>query len=104
MASWRVKKGDIVQVITGVDRGVKGEVLRVLRDARRVVVKGVNMHTRHQKPSMKNAGGIVKKEMSIHASNVMLIDSTDDKPVKIAMKLVDRKKVRVSKRTGSVIS
>ncbi len=103
MDSWRIKKGDVVSVIAGKCKGVKGEILSVDRKDRRVVVKGVNVCTRHQKPSASNPGGLIKKEQSIHASNVMLIDSTDDKPTRVAMKVVDGKKVRVSKRTGSVI-
>lgn len=102
MDKWRIKKGDTVQVITGKDKGVKGEILSVDRKERRVVVKGVNVVTRHQKPSMNNPGGLIKKEQSIHVSNVMLVDS-DDKPTRVGMKIVDGKKVRVSKRTGSVI-
>jgi large subunit ribosomal protein L24 len=103
MDKWRVKKGDMVQVIAGKDRGARGEILGVERDERRVVVKGVNVCTRHRKPSMNDAGGVVKKEKSIHVSNVMLVDSTDDKPVRVGIKVVDGKKVRFSKRTGSVI-
>lgn len=103
MNKWHIKKGDIVQVIAGQDKGVKGEILRVLRDERRVVVKGVNVCTKHQKPSATNPGGLIKKEQSIHASNVMLVDSTDDKPTRVGMKIVDGKKVRFSKRTGSVL-
>jgi large subunit ribosomal protein L24 len=53
---------------------------------------------------MNNPGGIIEKEQSIHASNVMLVDSSDDKPTRIGMKMVDGKKVRFSKRTGSVIN
>jgi large subunit ribosomal protein L24 len=104
MDKWRIRRGDTVQVIAGKDKGTRGEILSVLRDERRVVVKGVNVCVKHQKPSMANAGGLVKKEHSIHASNVMIVDSTDDKPTRVAMKIVDGKKVRVSKRTGSVIN
>ena len=104
MNKWRIKKGDVVQVIAGKDKGVKGEILRVLRDERRVVVKGVNVCTRHRKPSMEIPGGLIKEERSIHASNVMLVDSGDDKPTRIGMKFVDGKKVRVSKRTGNEIA
>jgi large subunit ribosomal protein L24 len=104
MDKWRIKKGDMVQVIAGKDKGVKGEILSVLRDERRVVVKGVNVCTRHKKPSMNNAGGAIRKEQSIHASNVMLIDSSDGRPTRIGMKMIDGKKVRVSRRTDSVIS
>lgn len=103
MDKWRIKKGDTVQVITGKDKGAKGEILVVDRKEKRVVVKGVNVVTRHQKPSMNNAGGLIRKEKSIHVSNVMLIDASDDKPTRVGMKIVDGKKVRYSKRTGSVI-
>lgn len=103
MDKWRIKKGDTVQIITGKDKGTKGEILSVDRKERRVIVKGVNVVTRHQKPSMNNPGGLIKKEKSIHASNVMLIDSSDDKPTRVGMKMVDGKKVRFSKRTDSVI-
>lgn len=103
MEKWRIKKGDMVQVITGKDKGVKGEILSVEREERRVTVKGVNVVTRHQKPAMNNPGGLIKKEKSIHVSNIMLVDSSDDKPTRIGMKVVDGKKVRISKRTGSVI-
>jgi large subunit ribosomal protein L24 len=103
MNKWRVKKGDMVQVIAGKDKGKKGEILSVEREERRVVVKDVNVCTRHKKPSMADAGGAIKKEMSIHASNVMLVDSSDDKPTRIGMKIVEGKKMRVSKRTGTVI-
>jgi large subunit ribosomal protein L24 len=104
MDKWRIRRGDTVQVITGKDKGVRGEILSVLRDDRRVVVKGVNVCTRHQKPTATSAGGLIKKEHSVHASNVMLVDPSDDKPVRVEMKIVDGKKVRVSKRTGSVIN
>ncbi|MDR0968166.1 MAG: 50S ribosomal protein L24 [Holosporaceae bacterium] len=104
MERWRIKKGDTVQVITGKDKGARGEILQVLRDERRVVVKGVNVCTKHQKPSMSNAGGLIKMEKSIHASNVMLIDPTDDKPVRVGMKVIDGKKTRVSKRAGAAIN
>lgn len=103
MEKWRIKKGDTVQVIAGKDKGTKGEILSVDREERRVIVKGVNVVTKHQKPSMSTPGGLIKKEKSIHASNVMIVDSTDDKPTRVGMKMVDGKKVRVSKRTGSVI-
>jgi large subunit ribosomal protein L24 len=103
MEKWRIKKGDTVQVIAGKDKGTRGEILRVLREERRVVVKGVNICTRHRKPSPVNAGGLEKSERSIHASNVMLVDSSDDRPTRVGMKVVDGKKVRFSKRTGSLI-
>jgi large subunit ribosomal protein L24 len=103
MNKWRIKKGEMVQVITGSEKGKTGEILLVEREKRRVVVKGVNICVRHKKPSMADAGGIIKKEKSIHASNVMLIDSSDEKPTRVAMKMIENKKVRVSRRTGTVI-
>jgi large subunit ribosomal protein L24 len=104
MDKWRIKRGDTVQVISGKDKGVKGEILRVLREERRVVVKGANICVRHKKPSASDPGGLIKAEKSIHASNVMLIDSKDDKPTRVGMKIVDGKKVRISRRTSSMIS
>ncbi|MDR3156234.1 MAG: 50S ribosomal protein L24 [Holosporaceae bacterium] len=102
MDRWRIKKGDTVKVITGSYKGKVGEILSVDRKDRRIVVKGVNLRTRHRKPSMKDPGGISTVEKSIHASNVMLLDPTDDRPTRVGMKMVDDKKVRVSKRTGSL--
>jgi large subunit ribosomal protein L24 len=104
MNGWRVKKGDTVQVITGKDKGRSGEILRVLREDRRVVVKGINVCVKHRKPSAANPGGIEKNEQSIHVSNVMLVDANDNKPTRVGMKVIDGKKVRVSKRTGTVIA
>ncbi|MDR3179717.1 MAG: 50S ribosomal protein L24 [Holosporaceae bacterium] len=103
MDKWRIKKGDTVQVIAGEDKGAKGEILCVLRKERRVVVKGVNVCVKHRKPSAERPGGLEKIEKSIHASNVMLVDSSDDRPTRVGMKVVDGKKVRFSKRTGSLI-
>jgi large subunit ribosomal protein L24 len=104
MDKWRIKKGDNVQVITGGSSGTRGEVIKVLRDERRVVVKGVNICIKHRKPSMNSSGGIERLEQPIHVSNVMLIDSSDDKPTRVGYKIEDGKKLRVSKRTGTVIS
>jgi large subunit ribosomal protein L24 len=103
MDKWRIKKGDTVKVISGSDKGKVGEILLVDRKDRRVVVKGINVRTRHRKPSMKDSGGISKMEKSIHASNVMLLDPTDEKPTRVGMSVVDGKKVRVAKRSGSVL-
>jgi len=100
----KIKKGDTVQVIAGKDKGTQGEVLRVLKDEGRVVVKGVHVCTRHQKPSANNAGGLIKKEQSIDISNVMFVDAQDGKPTRIGIKVVDGKKVRFAKRTGNVIN
>jgi large subunit ribosomal protein L24 len=104
MDKWRIKKGDTVKVISGDDKGICGEILSVDRKNRRVIVKGVNVVTRHQKPSASNAGGLIKKEKSVHASNVMFMGLGDDKPTRIGMKMINGEKVRYSKRSGSVIN
>ncbi|MDR2765896.1 MAG: 50S ribosomal protein L24 [Holosporaceae bacterium] len=100
---WRIRKGDLVQVIAGKDKGKRGEILKVLRDDRRVVVKGINICVRHRKPTASSPGGESKEEKSIHASNVMLVDSSDDRPTRVGMSIVEGKKVRISKRTSSVV-
>lgn len=100
---WRLKKGDKVRVIAGKDRGVEGEILKVIRDERRVIVAGVNVCTRHRKPSAQSAGGIEKKEASIHVSNVMLIDPSTGNTTRVGFRFEDGKKVRFAKRSGAVI-
>lgn len=104
MNKWRSKKRDGIQVIAGKDKSVKGELLRVLKDERRVCVKGVNICSRHRKPSIETPGQLVKEERSIHTSNAMLVDSSDDKQTHIGMTIVDGKKVRVSKQTWNEIA
>ena len=100
----RVKKGDTVVVIAGKDKGKKGTVVKVMPKANRVVVEGVNVITKHQKPNAINPqGGIINKEAPIHVSNVMVIDPSNGQPTKVAYKEVDGKKVRVSKKTGEVL-
>ncbi len=101
----KIKKGDRVQVLSGRDRGQRGEVLAVMPKENRALVQGVNMVKRHQKPRGLNApGGIQEKEASIHLSNLALIDPASDKPTRVGFKtLDDGKKVRVAKRSGEVI-
>lgn len=108
MKKFHVKKGDTVFVNAGNDKGKTGKVLEVITDKDRVVVEGVNMVSRHTKPSAQAPqGGIIKKEAGIHISNVQLIDpkSTAAKPVptRIGRKFVDGKKVRYSKKSGEEI-
>ncbi len=101
----RIRKGDQVEIITGADKGRRGEVLTVMPKQDRAVVRGVRMVKRHTKPTgMGNPGGIVEKEGSIHLSNVMLIDPKTDKPTKVGFRVLDDgRKVRVAKSTGAVI-
>ena len=98
----KIKTGDTVRVIAGKDKDKEGKVLAV-KDGR-VLVEGVNMITKHTKPSAANQqGGIVNKEAYIDASNVMYYDAKEKKGVKIGYKIENGKKVRVSKKTGAVI-
>lgn len=100
----KIKKGDKVVVLTGKDRGVKGEVLKVLTEENRVIVQGVNMVTRHRKPSQLSGGGIEKKESSIHVSNVALADPKTGKATRVGFKVLkDGKKVRVAKKSGETV-
>jgi large subunit ribosomal protein L24 len=101
---FKIKKGDQVVVTTGRDKGKKGEVLRVDRERRRVLVQGVNMIKRHQRPTPGNPGGIIDKEALLHISNVAILDPRTSLPTRIGYKtLEDGRKVRVAKRSGEVI-
>jgi large subunit ribosomal protein L24 len=101
----RIRKGDTVVVITGADKGKRGEVLRVLPKDSRAVVQGVNVAKRHTKPtSMGRPGGIVEQEATIHLSNLMLVDGKSDKPTRVGFRVLDDgRKVRVARATGNVI-
>ena len=98
----KLKTGDKVVVIAGKEKGKEGKILHVDRKNNRVIVEGVNMVSKHTKPSMQNQqGGIVKKEGSIHASNVMYLHN--GKATRLATMIKDGKKVRVAKKPGEVI-
>jgi large subunit ribosomal protein L24 len=99
----RLRKDDEVVVIAGKDKGARGKVLKVLVDRDRVIVEGINKVKRHSKPTPKSQGGIFEKEMSIHVSNVMLLDAKTDKPTRIRSEVKDGKKVRVSVKSGTVL-
>ena len=102
--SMKIKKGDKVIVITGKDKGKTGEVVKAMPKENKVIVAGINMAKRHQKPSQENAGGIISKEMPIHVSNVALIDPKSGKATRVAMRLEEGgRKVRVAKRSGDAI-
>jgi large subunit ribosomal protein L24 len=101
----KIKKGDEVIVIAGKDKGKKGSVLSIIRENDRVVVSGINLIKRHQKPGREGAGGIVSKEASLHISNVALIDPKEGKATRVGYKtLADGKKVRVARRSGEMIA
>ena len=100
----KIKKGDQVVVLTGKDKGAKGEVLTVLKSEARVIVQGVNMVTKHNKPSQLSQGGIEKKEKSIHISNVALADPKTGEATRVGYKVLkDGKKVRVAKKSGETV-
>jgi large subunit ribosomal protein L24 len=101
----KIKKGDRVQVLTGRDKGKRGEVLRVMPTESRALVQGVNMVKRHQKQTrIGETGGIVAKESPIHLSNLALIDPKTDKPARVGFRVLeDGKKVRVARGSGEVL-
>jgi len=99
-----IKKGDRVVVLSGRDRGKRGEVLKVMPREERVVVQGVMMVKRHERQSARSQGGITTKEAPIHISNVALIDPETDRPTRLGVKVLDDgRKVRVARRSGSVV-
>ena len=99
---FKMKKGDLVEVIAGKDKGKQGKVLELVTDKNRVLVEGVNRVKRHTKPSQKNPqGGIIEKEIPIHASNVMLVDPKTNKGGRIKIVVKGDKKTRVFKKSGS---
>lgn len=100
----RVKKGDTVVVIAGKDKGKKGSVVKVFPKANRVLVEGVNVITKHQKPSAMNPqGGIINKEAPVHISNVMPLDPETGKGTRVRTEMKDGKKVRVAVKSGKEI-
>ena len=104
MPKLKIKKGDHVVVITGKDKGKKGEVLKVLPEENRAIVRGVAVVRRHQRQTAAQEGGIISKEAPIHVSNLALEDPKDRKPTRVGYKfLKDGRKVRFAKRSGEVI-
>ena len=104
MAGLKIKKGDHVVVVSGKDKGKKGEVIKMLPTENRAIVKGVSMVRRHQRQSATQDGGIITKEAPIHVSNLALEDPKDGKPTRVGYKfLKDGRKVRFAKRSGEVI-
>ncbi|GAB1307601.1 50S ribosomal protein L24 [Urechidicola sp. KH5] len=102
MAKLKIKTGDTVRVLAGDHRGEEGKVLRVFPEKNRAIVEGINMVSKHAKPSAANPqGGIVKKEASIHISNLGLLEN--GAPVRVGYAVEGDKKVRVSKKTNKAI-
>ena len=102
MSTMKIKKGDMVKVIAGKDKDKEGKVLSVDQKNNKVLVEGINMITKHSKPSAGNPnGGIIQKEAAIDASNVMLVH--EGKATRVGFKMEGDKKVRFAKATGKVI-
>ncbi len=100
---FKIKKGDRVVVTTGRDKGKTGEVLRVDRKDDRVLVQGVNVVQRHQRPTQFSPGGINRMEAPIHISNVAHADPNDGAPTRIGWKVEGERKLRYAKRSGEMI-
>ena len=102
MTKFKIKSGDTVTVIAGDHKGSEGKVLQILRDKNRAIVEGVNMISKHTKPSAQSPqGGIVKKEASIHISNLSLVE--DGKAVRVGYTVERDAKTRVSKKSKKAI-
>ena len=97
---FKIKKGDQVVVITGRDKGKKGEVLEVLRGASRLRVQGVNIVKRHRRATQNDAGGIQSMEAPLHISTVAHVDPDSGAPTRVRFEVREEKKVRVAKRSG----
>ncbi len=97
----KIKRGDTVEVISGKDKGKRGEVERVIPKKNRVVVGGVNERTRHARPSQNNQQGLFTFDAPIDISNVMLVDPGSGEPTKVGYRFTDSgEKVRVARKTG----
>jgi len=98
----RIRKGDLVEVIAGKEKGKRARVLRVVQKTQRVVLERLHMVKRHTKPTQNNQGGILEKEGTIHLSNVMPIDPGTDKPTRVKTIVKDGTRLRAGK-SGTVI-
>ena len=104
MPSMKLRKQDKVKVVSGKAKGQEGRIVHVLADENRVIIEGVNMAKKHQKPTKQNdKGGITEKEMPVHISNVMLISPKSNQPVKLRKTVENGRRVRVEKKSGQAI-
>jgi len=104
MKKLKIKTGDQVRVIAGDHKGSEGKIMRVDIAKNKAIVEGVNMVSKHEKPSAKNPqGGIVQKEALLHISNLSLIDSKSGDTTRVGYEIRDGKKVRVSRKSNEVI-
>lgn len=104
MAKLKIKTGDLVRVIAGVSKGQEGKVQKVFIEKNKAIVEGVNLVSKHQKPSAASPqGGIIKKEAAIHVSNIALIDPKSGETTRVGYRVEGDKKVRYSKKSNEVI-
>jgi large subunit ribosomal protein L24 len=104
MSAAKIKKGDTVIILSGKDKGKTGDVVRAIPSEDKVVVQGVNMVSKHKKPSQANPqGGIERVEAPLHVSKVAIKDPKTGQPTRVGFKFLDGKKVRVAKKSGEVI-
>jgi large subunit ribosomal protein L24 len=105
----RLKKNDRVRIISGNHRGKEGKILKIFRDKQSVIVEGVNVIKRHQRPTQKNPqGGITQKEAPVHISNVMLVDPKSGEPTRIGMRIIEdeqgnKKRMRYARKSDEII-
>ena len=105
MAAAKIKKGDKVVILSGKDKGKQGEVTKSMPKAGKVVVSGVNIITRHRKPTQTNPqGGLEKAEAPLHVSKVAIQDPKTGKPSRVRFEMRNDKKVRVAARSGELIN
>ena len=99
-----LKKHDMVKVISGKSSGKTGKIIFVQKDKARAVIEGVNLAKKHQRPSQKDQkGGIVDKPQPVHVSNLMLVSSKSNQPVKISRRSVEGKRARVERKSGKAV-
>jgi large subunit ribosomal protein L24 len=104
MSAAKIKKGDTVVILSGKDKGKSGDVIRAIPSEDKVVVQGINMISKHKKPSQGNPqGGIERVEAPMHVSKVAMKDPKTGQPTRVGFKFLDGKKVRVAKKSGEVI-
>ena len=105
MSAQKIKKGDKVVVLSGKDKGRHGEVTRVMPKEGKVVVSGINLVTRHKKPTQENPeGGRVQSEAPMHVCKVAIEDPKTGKPTRVRFEERDGKKVRIAVRSGELIN
>jgi large subunit ribosomal protein L24 len=101
---WKIKKGDLVEVISGREKGKRGNIIRIDRKKDRVYVEQVNLVKKHVRRREGQLGNIIEKEAGVHVSNVMVVDPKTDKPTRIGYKVLENgQKVRIAKKSGELL-